>query len=70
MGEVATKICGGSSLLDMLMKKYGEDIGRFIAIEKVKQFLDAKLTDLKKTIGLQSGGILQQLTGTIDGKKS
>lgn len=48
MGEVATKICGGSSLLDMLMKKYGEDVGRFIAIEKGKQFVDTKLADVKK----------------------
>lgn len=54
----------------MLMKKYGEDIGRFIAIEKVKQFLDTKLAELKNTIGSQSGGILNQLTGTIDGKKT
>jgi hypothetical protein len=32
MGEVATKICGGSNVLDMLLKKYGDDIGKFIAI--------------------------------------
>ena len=70
MGEVATKICGGSSLLDMLMKKYGEDVGRFIAIEKGKQFVDTKLADVKKLVGSQSGGMLQQLLGVIDGKKA
>ncbi len=39
MGEVAAKICGSENILDMLMKKYGGDVGKFIAIEKVKQFL-------------------------------
>jgi hypothetical protein len=32
MGEVATKICGGSNALDILLKTYGDDIGKFIAI--------------------------------------
>ena len=70
MGEVAAKICGGSSILDMLIKKYGDSIGRFIAIEKVKQFLDTKLAELKNTINSHSGGILQNLLGTVDGKKT
>ena len=41
MGEVATKI--GSGSLDWLIKKYGDDVGRFIAVEKVKQILDGKI---------------------------
>lgn len=70
MGEVATKICGGSGPLDLLLKKYGDDIGRFIAIEKVKQFLDGKMGSLKDTVGNQSGAVLQKVIGTIDDKKT
>lgn len=69
MGDVATKICGGN-LLDALIKRYGDDVGKFIAIEKVKQFLDGKILNLKDLVSKQSGGILQQFTGTVDGKKS
>lgn len=68
MGDVATKICGGN-VLDMLIKNYGDDIGRFIAIEKVKQLLDGKLVGAKDTITKESGAVLQQVQGTIDGKK-
>lgn len=69
MGDVATKICGGASPLNWLIKQYGDDIGKFIAIEKVKQFLDGKILNLKDLVGKQSGGLLQQVTSAIDGKK-
>jgi hypothetical protein len=39
MGVVIAKVCDGTSVLDWLIQKYGDDIGKFIAIEKVKQFL-------------------------------
>ncbi len=69
MGEVAGKICGGASPLDWLIKNYGDDIGRFIAIEKVKQLLDGKVTDAKGTITKESTNVLKQVESTIDGKK-
>lgn len=69
MGEVATKICGGSGPLDWLIKQYGDDVGRFIAVEKVKQILDGKIGEVKNVVGQQSGGVLNQVQGTIDGKK-
>lgn len=50
MGEVAGKICGSANPIDWLIKNYGDDVGRFIAIEKVKQLLDGKVTDAKGTI--------------------
>lgn len=53
----------------MLIKNYGDDIGRVIAIEKVKQLLDGKLVGAKDEIGKQSGQVLQQVQGTIDTKK-
>ena len=40
MGEVAGKMCGGKRPLEWLMKEYGDEIGKFIAIEKTKNFLD------------------------------
>jgi len=70
MGEVATKICGGQGPLDWLIKNYGDDIGKFIAIEKVKQLLDGKIGSLKSTIGTQSESILSQLFGMVDTKKA
>lgn len=63
MGEVATKICGGQGPLDWLIKNYGDDIGKFIAIEKVKQFLDTKIADLKNIITGKSGGLLANIHG-------
>lgn len=69
MGEVAGKICGGASPLEWLIKNYGDDIGRVIAIEKVKQLLDVKVTETKSTIGKESTNVLKQVEGTIDGKK-
>ena len=49
MGEAASKICGEGPL-KMLMKEYGDDIGKFIAIEKAKIFLDTKVQELKSTL--------------------
>lgn len=54
MGEVAAKICGGEGPLKMLMQEYGDDIGKFIAIEKVKIFLDSQVAGLKSQIDGQS----------------
>lgn len=70
MGEVATKICGGQGPLDWLIKNYGDDIGKFIAIEKCKQTIDTKVLSLKENIGTQSDTILQQLFGVVDTKKA
>jgi hypothetical protein len=39
MGVVIAKACDAQSVLDWLIHHYGDDIGKFIAIEKVKQFL-------------------------------
>ena len=46
MGKVATKICGGENPLKMLMMEYGDDIGKLVAIEKGKTFLDGKETEI------------------------
>lgn len=70
MGEVATKICGGMNPLEWLIKQYGDDVGKFIAVEKVKQILDGKLINIKDIVGKQSGDLLQQFNGTVDGKKA
>ena len=53
----------------MLIQKYGDDVGKFIAIEKVKQLLDGKIGDAKNLVGQQSNGVLNQVQGTIDSKK-
>ena len=40
MGSAASKMCCGEGPLKMLMKEYGDDIGKFIVIEKVKNYID------------------------------
>lgn len=67
---MATKICGGANPLDFLIKTYGDDIGRVIAIEKVKQLLDIKVTETKDTIGKESSNVLKQVEGTVETKKT
>jgi hypothetical protein len=68
MGAI-TDLCGGS-VLSMLMSKYGDDIGKFIAIEKVKQFLDGKIGEVKTTINGQSDTMLNTTQSQIDTKKT
>ena len=55
MGKVASKICGGEGPLKMLMKEYGDDIGKFIVIEKVKNYVDEKIKEVKEIIDTESG---------------
>lgn len=65
MGQAAVKICGGEGPLKSLMTEYKDDIGKFIAIEKVKILLDDKISDFKKTIDTESVKIKNRTFGEI-----
>jgi hypothetical protein len=53
----------------MLIKQYGDSVGKFVAIEKVKQFLDSKVTEVKNSITGQSDSVLKTTNTQIDDKK-
>ena len=50
MGKVASKMCCGEGPLKMLMNEYGDEIGKFIVIEKVKMYIDEKISEIKAAI--------------------
>lgn len=47
MGQCAGEVCGLNPL-KMLMDKYGDEIVKFISIEKAKIFIDEKFEETKK----------------------
>ena len=49
MGTCATKVCG-SDMFQKMFDQYGDDIAKFISIEKSKVYIDQKFEELKKQI--------------------
>lgn len=49
----------------MLMKEYGDDVSKFIVIEKVKNYLDQKIEEMKRIVDSESEKIKGQTFGEI-----
>ena len=58
-------MCCGEGPLKMLMNEYGDEIGKFIVIEKVKMYIDEKISEIKAAIDRQSQNILGETFGEI-----
>ena len=39
MGDCASQACG-KNIMKLLMEKYGDDVAKFISIEKAKMFIE------------------------------
>ena len=56
--------------LQYLIEEYGEDVGKFIVVEKTKQFFDEKYPEVKKELNVQTTDFQNKVLHDVDEKSS
>lgn len=64
MGQMCT------NPLQYLIEEYGEDVGKFVVVEKTKQFFDEKYPEVKKELNIQTTNFQKEVLHDVDEKSS
>jgi IMP dehydrogenase/GMP reductase len=64
MGQVCT------NPLEYLISEYGEDVGKFIVVEKTKEFFNEKYPEVKKNLNVQTTNFQKDIIQKVDEQSS
>ncbi len=64
MGQMCT------NPLEYLTEEYGEDVGKFIIVEKTKQYFDEKYPEVKQALNQQTTNFQKEMLHQVDEQSS